>query len=303
MDVALKSDDRQAVLAICEEGLRRWPNSTRLKEIQAEHLVENDPDQSAQLLRDVLCAGEPEAGTAWQYLNLINERADVAARKLVASAPADRQLKLAELFSEVMSHHSLLHWNATYLEWAMDCFPDSDLLRWRLVMHYNINGQATKAIELAKQLYERNPDHPEAARMLGRCLMDQDARKALPYLEKVCEQDRSIEYLFDLARCHHIVGNHGRAQSLHWEILAQNPHYSASLTSLFVLDASRHRLWPYVAPMLERRCGAEDEYFLVAAVKIAISMRRRLPVDWFSVAVQRNTNLARTRDLATNACA
>ena len=37
--------------------------------------------------------------------------------------------------------------------------------------------------------------------MLGRCLIDRDAKLALPYLEKVCQQDRSADYLFDLARC------------------------------------------------------------------------------------------------------
>ena len=286
LQVALASNDSIEVQSICNEGLARWPDSTRLKELLAEQLASTDPEASRTLLRDILCNGEPRAETAWQYLSTA-DAPDEAARKVVVTAPENRQQELAELFSDVTGQSELLRWNEAFLKWAMDRYPESDYLRWRLVSHYNVNGQVARSVELAEELYERNPDNPEAARMLGRCLIDQNPNKALPYLEKVCEQDRSVDYLFDLARCHQIAGNSDRSQELHWEILEQNPYLSASWTNLYVFDASRKRLWPYLPPMLERSCGLDDEYFLVAAVKVAIELGETLPTSWFPLAVQR----------------
>jgi tetratricopeptide (TPR) repeat protein len=287
LSIALAKEEEQAILGICDEGLRRWPDSTRLKEIQAEHLAGTRPDRSRTLLRDVLWTGEPQPQTAYQYLQLTGKAGDVAAREVVTGAAEDRREALAELFSEVLAHHSMLHWNAKYLEWALGEFPESDELRYRLAMHYNMNGQTQKAVNLAEELRRRNPDNPEALRMLGRCLIDQDPHQALPHLEKVCQQNRSADYLFDLGRCYQLTGDVDRSKQVHWEILEQNPYLSASWTNLFLFGDSPSRLWPFVAPMLQRGCGVEDEYFLVAAVELAVNMRKQLVVEWFPLAMQR----------------
>jgi tetratricopeptide (TPR) repeat protein len=287
LSIATQRNDRREVLEICERGLKRWPHSTRLKEIKAEHLEDTDPEQSRDLLRDVLCEGEPQPQTAWQYLTVSNEPADRAARKVILKAAEDRQLALAELFSEVMGHSALVQWNAAYLEWALGKFPASDQLRYRLAMHYNINGQSRKAVQLARQLHEQNPENPEAARMFGRCLIDQDVDKALTVLERVCRENRSSDYLFDLARCHQIAGNANKSRDLHWEILEQNPYLTSSWTNLFLLDGPHDRLWPYLPPMIQRGYGVDDEYFLVAAVLISVERNERLPVEWLPLALQR----------------
>jgi hypothetical protein len=39
--------------------------------------------------------------------------------------------------------------------------------------------------------------------------------------------------------------------------------------------------------MLERGCGAEDQYFLVAAVQLALELGERLPRSWYPLAIQR----------------
>jgi tetratricopeptide (TPR) repeat protein len=154
-------------------------------------------------------------------------------------------------------------------------------------MHYNISGRASRAVELAEELHRRNPDHPEAARMLGRCLIDQDPQRALPFLEQVCQQNRSADYLFDLARCYQLIGDRAKAEQMHWETLQQNPYLSASWTNLFVFGGHQDRLWPFVEPMLEHGCGLDDEYFLVAVVELALQLRRTVPVRWFPAAVRR----------------
>jgi len=164
---------------------------------------------------------------------------------------------------------------------------DSDQLRHRLAIHYNINGQTRKAVKLARQLHERNPENPEAARVLGRCLIDQDVDKALSLLEGVCRENRSSDYLFDLARCHQVAGDAKRSRDLHWEILEQNPYLTSSWTNLFLLNGPRDRLWPYLPPMIERGFGVDDEYFLVAAVLISVERNERLPIEWLPLALQR----------------
>jgi len=285
--IALENNSQARVLALCDEGLARWPDSTRLKEIQAEQLAEDDPARSQELLRDVLHNGEPQLQTVWQYLGVAGQAGDAAARDAILAAPEDRRENLAVLFSEVMGHHELVRWNAPYLQWAQREFPDADALRWRLLNHYNINGQVKKAVTLAKEIHQRNPQNPEAVRMLGRCLIDHDARKALPYLEEACQQDRSADYLFDLARCHQVIGDAVKSKLLHWEILEQNPYMSSSWTNLYLLGNLEERLWPYLAPMLERGCGVDDEYFLVAAVKLAIDRQEALPSAWFPLACRR----------------
>jgi tetratricopeptide (TPR) repeat protein len=194
-----------------------------------------------------------------------------------------------------MAHHALVRWNLPFLEWALEQFPESDATRWRLALYYNLNGQIEPAIRRAEELHQRNPENPEAMRLLGRCLIERDAKQALPYLEKVCEQNRSADYLFDLARCQQVVGNSQRSQELHWEILQQNPYMCGSWTNLFILGASRDRLWPYVAPMFERGYGVDEEYFLVAAVLAALELKRPLPVTWFPLAAKRHQMLKTLR--------
>jgi tetratricopeptide (TPR) repeat protein len=287
LQLAQARKDSAEVLALCAAGAARWPDSTRLKELEAEHRLANDPARSQALLREVLCHGEPRAQTAWQYLQIADRPPDESARDAVLAAPEDRRQELAELFAEVTSYTELLRWNEPFLSWALQQFPESDTLRYQLIMHCNMNGQAARAVRLAEELHRRNPEHPEATRILGRCLIDHDAKRALPYLEEVCRQNRSAVYLFDLARCHQCVGNVHQSQDLHWEILDQNPYASASWTNLYFIGAPRQRLWPYLTPMLERGYGVDGEYFEVAAVKIALELRELLPATWFPLATQR----------------
>ncbi len=287
MEVAMQSNDRHTILELCDEGISRWPDSTRLKEIQAEHLFDEDPERSRTLLREVLCEGEPQAQTAYQYLCINGHAADSEAREVIGAAAKDRQEHLAVLFSEVMGAHELLRWNEPYLVWAIKEFPEADTLRWRLMNHYSVNAQADKAVPMAEELCKRNPNSPEATRTLGRCLTDLDPERALPHLEKACEQNRSAEYLFDLGRCYQALGNKAKCDDINWEILEQNPYVSCAWTGLFIAGASRERLWPYLLPMLERGYGSDDEYFLVAAVEIAISQGKKLPQRWIQLALER----------------
>ena len=287
LGIAQQRDDADRVLKLCDRGLKRWPDSTRLKEIKADYAARSDPNYACQLLKDTLVDGEPQPQTAWQYLSLSDRLPDRAAKDVILAAPVERQDALVELFSDVMSDGAFVHRNAQFLQWGLEQFPDVDLLRWRLALHYNISNNPKAAVDVAQQLYNRNPDNPEAARILGRCLIDLKPREAVKLLEKVCEQNRSADYLLDLARCYQFNGKNKQSRKLHYEILQQNPFMSCSWTNLYLLKAPKRELWPYLQPMLDRGCGLEDEYFLVAAVLIAISQRQQLPTSWFPTAKSR----------------
>ena len=289
MDLALHRNDVASLLDLCEQGLIRWPDSTRLKEIQAEYLSPTDPDRSRSLLLDVLHKGEPQPQTAWLYLGLgdSTRSPDAVATAAIQSSPEARRESLVDLFAGALAHPETVHWIQPFLEWALKEFPKLDTVRWRLAMHYDMSGQTMKAIRLAEELHERNPESLEALRTLGRCWIDRNPRKALPYLKSVCRQDRSVDHLFDLARCYQIAGDLGKSMGIHWEILKQNPYSSSSWTALYLASESQVRLWPYLQPMLERGHGVEDEYFLVAAVRIALDRRETLVPAWFSLAAQR----------------
>jgi len=287
LNLATMQQSSPKILELCDEGLQRWPDSTRLKELKAEHLAASDLSGSLLLLEEVLCEGEPGTQTAYQYLLAAKKPADTVAKYAINKASEERRMALAEIFAEVMGHSTLLQFNAPFLQWAVKTFPDSDNLRYRLAIHHNINGQAKQAIKVARQLYDRNPDHPDAAKMLGRCLLDKKPQEALPYLEKACEQNRSSDNLFDLARGYHMAGQRSRAVDIHWEVLKLNPYTSASLANLHILGAGHSKLWPLVNPMLELGCGVEDEYFLVATVILAKKANQLVSSQWIHIAAQR----------------
>lgn len=288
LNVALQTRATNDVLELCEQGLRRWPDSTVLKEIQAEQLAESEPEKAKSLLLSILHEGEPHQQSARQYLQIAGSKAaGTVARDVITNAPETRRQPLAELFAEVMGLDIYLSQYERYLEWAQSEYPESDSIRHRLLNHYNISAQAQKAIRLAEQHHARNPNNPEAEWLYGRCLMDQDPKRALNHLEKACQHNRAVDYLFDLARCYQLAGDEVRSERLHWEILEQNPYVACSWTNLYLLGADRSRLWPYVSPMVERGFGVQDEYFVVAVVLAALTLRQKLPVAWFPLAVRR----------------
>ncbi len=288
LKIAIERDDAEVLLQLCDKGLLRWPDSLQLKELKAESLGRTDRAAASALLREVLLSGDGRDQTARMYLQLTDAGSpDEAAFDVVAAAPEDLRPSLVELFSEVFGLPEFLNFNEQFLVRALREYPESDVVRYRLATHYNMNSRPQLAVKLARELRQRNPDSPEALRMLGRCLVDADPQEALGYLEQACEQDRSVDYLFDLARCLQLAGHPDRARELHWEILGQNPFLSASWTNLFFLDEPKDKLWPMLTPMLEHGSGVEDEYFLVAAVRVALDQRKQLPVCWFPLAVQR----------------
>ncbi len=276
---------------LCDVGLQRWPDSTRLKEIKAECIAETNPQEAASLLRQTIVDGEPSASTVWQYLNLVNTSPDATCISLVNSVDESKREDVIEMCDDVLSHPSLLQFRKAFLTKMLKKHQDADFLRWRLAGHLHLIGDVKSALKYANELHERMPGEPESARMLGRIMIDKDPKRALPLLEAACKKNRSVDYLFDLARCHQLAGNASESKTLHWEVLDQNPFVAASWTNLYVFGESHHKLWPMVEPMLcNGRCN-EDEYFLVATVKIAVAMNKTLPTEWFPLAVTRNQML------------
>ncbi len=280
LSIALHQNDNQAVDALCGEGLERWPDSTRLKLLRAEA----KPANAGHLLRDVIVSGAADPETAYRYLmdsprdpvevivNLINETAE------------EKRQSVAELFCQVTRESELLHCNQKYLEWANHQFPKSRLLKNRLAEHYSLAGQADLAAKIGREVYEENPDDTEATWFYGRMLIDKDTTKALPLLEKACATNRSVQYLFDLARGYHVAGKTEEARSTHREILKQNPYMGASVSSLHFLGEPANALWPFAKEIVRRGGDVESEYFLIAAVDLAMAAEDQVPEEWGSAA-------------------
>lgn len=275
-------------VALCDAGLERWPNSTRLKEIKAGCVALTDPNEASVLLRQTILDGEPSSATVWQYLSLIPSPAGQACVELVNACDESKRESVMDLCDDSLAQPSLTQFRKAFLQAMLERYPDSNQLLWKLAGHCHLAGEVRLSIKYAMELHEREPEEPEAGRMLGRVLIDKDPKRALTYLETACKKNRSVDYLFDLARCHQIVGNGARAKALHWEILRQNPFVAASWTNLSVFGEAHSKLWPLLEPILRSGNCLHDEYFLVAAVKMSIALRRTLPLEWFPVAVERS---------------
>lgn len=279
--------DLKSTLEMCEVGLSRWPDSTRLLELQASALRQKNPAAAEASLKTALVEGNFSGEILYMWLSLQRHTPDKAIQKLFEKLPQDRQLELLELGAEVLSASEFLNRLQPYLEWVTEIHPESNLVAWRLVQHYTITDQVSKAVKLSEKLVERNPDSPEAKRTLGRCLIDKDPQRALKILKDVCKRNRSADYLFDLARCHLIVGDEQNSRKIHLEILENNPFLAASWTNLTLMGEPDTKLWPFVTPMLKRGAGTQDEYFIVAVVDMAKRMNECLPQDWFNLAAER----------------
>ncbi len=290
---ALASERGDAVetARLCDVGLKRWPDSTRLKEMKAGCIAESNPGEAANLIRDTILTGAPTANTVLQYLNLTPRPAGEVCVELVDASREEQRDIVMDLCDDAICQPSLMHFRKAFLQEMLKRFPDSSLLRWKLAGHCHLAGEVRLALKYANELYDNNPDEPEARRMLGRVLMDQDARKALPHLEAVCKKDRSVANLFDLARCYQLSGHTPTANKLHWEILDENPFVAASWTNLFMFGESKLKLWELLNPILRSGNGLQDEYFLVAAVKLACVKKDTLPLEWLPLAVERSKML------------
>ncbi len=286
--VVLREGDPRRIVECCEQGLQRWPDGPLLAELRARHSASWDRDGAIEGLREFIAQRSPRAQTIGTYFSLVDQPADLAARQLVVAAGDERGRELAELIAEVIGEPDWADRQGAFLEWAVARFPQSDSLAWEMAMYCNAVGENTHAVEHASRLHERRRNDPGVMRLLGRCWIDVEPEKGLPFLEAACNQDRSVDFLFDLARCCHAVGNQERARELHWEILQQNPLATSSWTNIFLYqNDDPQKLWPYVNPMLEAESGVSSEYFLVAAVMIAVDLKQVLSPAWHLLALQR----------------
>jgi|GEM_PF-6277711 len=283
MSVAIQQEDAQQVDDVCAEGLALWPDSTRLKLLRAEY---GTADKET-LLREVLVSGEADPQTAFGYLVAVDGDPLDHIKSIAKDADADKRQDILELFSQVTGFSELLHFNHAFLDWATDQYPDSSILKYRLASHCQMCGMSREAIELARQLHESEPNNVELTRFYGRTLLDENPQKALGFLKRACDQNCSVDYLFDLASCYLALGRRDKSRDTHYEILKQNPYVGASVTNLFVQEESHETLWPLAKEIVKRRSGVDDEYFLVAAVKLALSLGQQVPSEWYELAEER----------------
>jgi len=287
MAIATERNDNAQIRALCDMGLKRWPDSTRIKEILAEQLETDQPEEARKLLRDILLTGEPTAQTLSQFFSICGDDPLEELIKIAKQAEPQKRDVLVSLgidaFSQVHAYDLLEAW----LQFVCEELPDNSEAQVRLAYHYIFKGNANEALKLARQFLKNHPNDPEAENLLGTCLLEIDIRQAKPHLLKACKLDRSTHNLLELARCHQMLGEKQKAFDLHSEILKQNPFSASSWTNLFLLEAVAEELWDYLPPMIDNGYGEHEEYFLVAAVKVALKLQLPLPPNWYHVAMAR----------------
>lgn len=283
LSLAMQKEDTAEIDKLCSEGIQRWPDSTRIRTIQAEY---GTADKQS-VLREMLVDGIADSETAYRFLKETQREPLAAVVALVGDAAADNQQRIAELISEVTGFPDLIHLNLEFLNWSVGKFPESTLLKYRLAEHCSLSGDVKKATDIARELHGRDPHNLELLRFYGRVLMDSQPEEALQFLRRACKQNRTIEYLFDLARCYQLLGDATQSCSTHLEILQQNPYVGASVTNLYFQSEEHDLLWPLAKEIVRRGGGVSDEYFLVAAVKLAISQRDQMPEEWHETARER----------------
>ena len=289
LQLASLAQNIPAIRKLYEDGLQRWPDSVPLKERLAHTIADSDPKRARELLDEVFATPDGASPqTAFEFLSLARGNALDEATKAIEAQADERQRELAaECFTQAMSHPDFAASHGALLEWCRRQFPDHTGFTAKLVLHENTNNRSDRAIQLAHELIAREPNNPHWAYLLGRVQIDRSPKEALANLEAAYQRDRAGRILYDLARCHQILGNTRQSIEFHWKNLAQNPLASASLTALHLQGAAGEDLWRFIGPMLQAEAGIDDEYFHVATVMIAKDLDRVLPEAWVVGAVER----------------
>lgn len=282
-DAAQRADE---IIAICREGLQRWPNSLDLMNRLTGALIEVDQAEAKRLLQDYLASDNYDQRIIYKYLWLHRDTATQAAIEVVTAANGQGQ-QLAEELAPVLRDEELVGHYQAFLEWAYARYSYSQPLGSALAHWYDINRNANKAIEVARQLHASAPDDVNCLHLLGRCLQDKNARESLKYLLKASERIRSADVLTDLGRTYIFLGERQKAIEKYREVLSINPLAIDAWTNLALQDWNPAELANTMNKFLARGLGCSAEYSLVAMVEIAIDQDRQVHPNWIQCALTR----------------
>ncbi len=291
---AFVSDIEQEIHDACDAGLKRWPKSANLLKLKGQQFAASASfDNAETFFKKAIFTGEPDPQTYFFLLSVVPDPL-VTTKECIEQVEESMQPPLIANFLTVYQHPQFSPQRAQFLKWASKRFPSNVGIQEGYINHHVAGGNPRRAVKLARKLVDTFPVDPYFQFLLGRVLVDSAPREAKTYLEKAYEENQSTDVMFNLARCHQVLGQKKASGRMHWEILEKDPLFSASVTNLFFLNESPAKLWPLVNPILRSGCNYEDEYFCVATVKLAKLTGNVLDDSWIDAATDRY-NILQTR--------
>ena len=251
------------------------------------------PTKAASYAREKIKAGF--AMPILAYVDL-HERAD----------PAGHAIKVIQSVKEEFRDQAALSYNdgigklqngaasEKFLKHCCQHRPHLTSLRKALTFALGTNGKAKQSIDVARKLLAEEPNNPEWLTLLGWAVQDSNPTESIKLLKRELAITDSVDTLAQLARGYQLAGQDQDAIATYEQVLQRNPNHTIAITNMiFKYEREDREMLNLVSDTIARSMvGASDQYFLVAAVKLAIKHRTQLPSEWIGLALERLEQLS-----------
>ena len=224
------------------------------------------------------------------YIDLQTQQKPAAhAIKLVDSVKEEYRDQAALAYHEGIGELQQPGASETFLQHYCQSRPHLTSLRKAFVFALGTNQKSKQSISIARKLLAEEPNNPEWLALLGWAVQDTDPQESIELLEKELAITDSVDTLAQIARGHQISDQDQEAIATYEKVLQRNPNHSIALTNMmYKYKRDDRKMLGMVCDTIARSMVApSDQYFLVAAVKLAIKHRVQLPQEWIGLAMDR----------------
>lgn len=276
---ATAMNDQKRLLDLVRQAIVKWPDDEWVQRQYIDALSSAKPAEARDYLITQLCGDHPNYELGYGYLNNSSNWLDDTIT-LIEKAPPDNKAVLAEIFGRLMNTSDHQKEYLAFLKWCNINLPEVVNLREQLAIMLDLMRRHDQAQKIAEDLYAKDPDNPRWLDLMARCCQDNTPKKALEYLEKEYKINQSADCLCKMARSYQIMGKRSKAIELYTDVLAKNQSDTLAMVNLFHLGVKPREIQSAIFWALSENLGAHDEYFHVAAVKVALAVKERMPSEW-----------------------
>ena len=267
---------------------KEYPDDQSVIDQKVRLLRYDAPAKAAQYAQEKI-----KAGVAMPILAFI----DLQQRR----KPADHAIKILESVKEEFRDQAALSYHEgigelrdsqaaeKFLKYCCEQRPHLTSLRKAFVFALGTNCKAKQSIAVARKLHTEDPNNPEWLSLLGWAVQDTNPKESIELLKRELAITDSVDTLAQLARGHQLAGKNAAAIEAYEQVLQRNPNHTIALTNMmFEYNRNDRSMLQKVSDTIAKSMvGASDQYFLVAAVKLAIKHQAQLPPEWIGLAMDR----------------
>ena len=263
------------------------PNNADVSDQLARVLRELNPAEAKQFSRRKLLEGQPILQLA--YICIQNENnPDRIAREIVEQTKPEVQELMVEAFGEALNRPEYFDGLIRYLKWAKDSYPQLTGLQATLVNRLTMMGKDDEAAVVAKGLLDRDPENPKFLNLYGVSIQDNNPAESIKYLKKEFELNGKSDALCRIARGYQLMKDEKNAKDHYFKALKLSPNDTLAITNLYhAYEVVTDELFDGACGAISQGQGVDDQYFLVVVVKMALKLKRKLPEQWYYVALER----------------